>query len=370
MPPRLRPIAHEDRLSLVDHLDELRKRLIVSAIAFSIAFAVCFWQNNAILELLDAPLAAAQTQKGDAKKPFDDSAAWQRDQRAAWLALAAAYRAQASSAAADDETARVRRLLSDAATAMDRAAATAPTAATRRPVTLGVGEPFVVTLKVAGYGALLLSLPIILFQLYAFVLPAFSKRERQVALPLMLAIPFLFIAGAVFAYMLVLPRAIDFLQNFNADNFDIQLQASDFYRFSILLLMVMGLLFQIPVGILAATRMGVVSVAQLRKHRRYALLVVAVLAMLLPGTDPITMLLAMLPLVLLYEGSIIFAAVLDRRGARERERVAKEEADEDARRAIRERAEADAEARAAAESDLAGVAVHDDFTPYEPDKDR
>jgi sec-independent protein translocase protein TatC len=171
---------------------------------------------------------------------------------------------------------------------------------------------------------------VILFQLYAFVLPAFSPRERQVALPLMLAIPFLFIGGVIFSYAVVLPRAIDFLQNFNDDNFDILLQAQDYYRFSILLLIVMGLLFQIPVGILAATRIGVISVEQLRRHRRYAILVVAVLAMLLPGTDPFTMLVAMLPLILLYEGSILFAAALDRRSRREREREAAAEAEREA----------------------------------------
>jgi sec-independent protein translocase protein TatC len=209
---------------------------------------------------------------------------------------------------------------------MRRTAAATPSADTRRPVTLGVGEPFAVTIKVSAYAALLLSLPVILWQAYAFVLPAFSPRERQVALPLMLAVPFLFMAGVVFAYLVVLPRAIDFLQNFNDDQFDILLQARDYYRFSILLLIVMGLLFQIPVGILAATRMGIVSVEQLRRNRRYALLVIAVLAMLLPGTDPITMVVSMLPLVLLYEGSILFAALLDRRSARERERVEAEEA--------------------------------------------
>ncbi len=75
--------------------------------------------------------------------------------------------------------------------------------------------------------------------------------------------------------------------------------------------------------------MGIVSVEQLRKNRRYALLVIAVLAMLLPGTDPITMVVAMIPLALLYEGSILFAALLDRRSARERERVEAEEAQRD-----------------------------------------
>jgi sec-independent protein translocase protein TatC len=186
-------------------------------------------------------------------------------------------------------------------------------------------------MKVAGYGALLLSLPLLLWQAYAFLLPAFSPQERQVALPLMLMVPFLFVGGVAFAYFIVLPNAVAFLQNFNDDNFDILLQARDFYRFSLLVLTAMGLLFQIPVAILAVTRVGIVSIEQLRRNRRYAILVIAVLAMLLPGTDPVTMILAMAPLILLYEGSILLAALLDRRAAKARARdAAKAESEEDA----------------------------------------
>ena len=132
----------------------------------------------------------------------------------------------------------------------------------------------------------------------------------------MAMVPFLFVAGVVFAYYLVLPNAINFLQNFNDDNFDILLQARDFYKFSIMVLMVMGILFQVPIGILAVTRVGIVTPAQLRKNRRYAILVIAVLAMLLPGQDPVTMLMMMAPLIVLFEGSILLAALLDRRAAR------------------------------------------------------
>ena len=102
-------------------------------------------------------------------------------------------------------------------------------------------------------------MPLLLYQAYAFVLPAFSPRERDVAVPLLLGVPFLFAAGVAFAYFLVLPTAIDFLQNFNDDSFDILLQARDFYSFSIMVLIAMGALFQIPVGILAATRLGVIT---------------------------------------------------------------------------------------------------------------
>jgi sec-independent protein translocase protein TatC len=183
-------------------------------------------------------------------------------------------------------------------------------------VTLGVGEPFTATFRVVGYAAVLLVLPLLLYQAYAFILPAFSPREREVAMPLMALVPFLFAAGVVFAYYFVLPNAIDFLQNFNDDNFDILLQARDYYKFSIMVLMVMGILFQVPIGILAVTRVGIVTPRQLRKNRRYAILVIAIAAMLLPGQDPVTMLLMMAPLIVLFEGSILMAALIDRRASR------------------------------------------------------
>ncbi len=191
-----------------------------------------------------------------------------------------------------------------------------------------MGEPLTATLVAAGYTALLIVLPLLLYQAYAFVLPAFSPRERQVAVPLMLMVPFLFYAGVVFAYFLVLPAAVDFLQNFNDDNYDVLLQARDYNRFAVMVMGVMGLLFQLPVVILAVTRMGIVTPQQLRKQRRMAILVIAVLAALLPGGDPVTMLLMMLPIIVLYEGSILLASLLERRAARAREREAAETGDD------------------------------------------
>jgi sec-independent protein translocase protein TatC len=179
-----------------------------------------------------------------------------------------------------------------------------------------VSEPFTASITVVFAFAVLLSLPVILYELYAFVLPAFTERERRVATPLMLAIPGLFVAGAVFAYFAVIPPAIKFLQNFNSSDFDILVQARDYYRFELLTMISLGILFQMPIGILALTRLGVISPRQLRKNRRYAIVVIAVIAMLLPGTDPVTMLIAMLPLLVLYEGSVLMASWVDRRARR------------------------------------------------------
>jgi sec-independent protein translocase protein TatC len=125
----------------------------------------------------------------------------------------------------------------------------------------------------------------------------------------------LFVAGVVFAYYVVTPAAVKFLLNFNDDQFNIQIRAREYYSFFALSLLSVGVLFQIPIGILAVTRLGIVSVDTLAKNRRYAILVIAVLAMLLPGTDPITMLISMLPLIFLFEFSLILARIFDRRRA-------------------------------------------------------
>ncbi|MDX6697213.1 MAG: sec-independent protein translocase protein TatC, partial [Solirubrobacteraceae bacterium] len=185
-----------------------------------------------------------------------------------------------------------------------------------RPVTLGLAEPFTQTLSVSVWFALLFSLPLLLYQAYAFVLPAIAPRERRVALPLMAMVPALFAAGVAFGYLLVLPAAVGFLQNFNQGQFEVLVQARAYYGFTILTLVAMGLLFQIPVAILALTRLGVVTPAQLRANRRYAIVAIAIVAALLPGLDPVTTLVEMVPMLVLYELSIVLAAWATRREKR------------------------------------------------------
>ena len=235
-----RPVGHEDRLTLVEHLSELRSRVFFSLFAFIVALIVCFWQNHALLGIMNEPL--------DGKDP----------------------------------------------------------------ITFGVAEPFTTTLTVSAYFAILVSLPVLLYQLYAFILPAFSAQERKVAMPLLLTVPFLFVAGAVFAYFMVIPAALDFLLAFNADEFRTEIRARDYYSFSLLTMIVLGLLFQLPIGVLGAVRMGITTPEKLRKNRRYAILGCAVVAALLPGVDPVTMLLMMVPLVGLYELSILLTRAFGR----------------------------------------------------------
>jgi sec-independent protein translocase protein TatC len=306
----LRPVAHEDRLSLVEHLTELRVRIVICLVAFAAATGLCMWQNQRVLDILNEPLT--QTVKAGTADPIQQGSRW--DQLAAGLMKETAAVNRLAADNTDDP--QLKAALTKLAATNERVAKLAPEVQARKPVTLGVSEPFLQTLKVSAYAGLLIALPLILFQVYAFILPAFSPREKQIAFPAMLGIPFLFIGGVVFGYFTVVPRAIEFLQNFNTDSFDVLIQAQPYYKFVIMLLLAMGLLFQIPVGIIAVTRVGIVSTSQLAHNRRYAILIIAVLAMLLPGQDPVTMSLMMAPMYVLFESSILLSWLLDRRAAR------------------------------------------------------
>ena len=311
------PVAHEDRLSLVDHLDELRSRLIICVVALVVMFALCLWQNGTLLSIVNDPLDK-ETQKSISKGqgPLGEISVTQRSLRQ----LAGANRQLAVTLAAPGSglPAEVRAQLREQITQVDAALATLPdTIDGNKPVTLGIGEPFATTLMVAFMFALLFAMPLILYQGYAFVVPAFTPKEKRVAIPLLSMVPALFIAGVAFGYFLVLPAAVRFLQNFNADEFNVLVQARDYYKFVALTLFATGMVFQIPVGILALTRLGVVSVGTLRRNRRYAIVAIAVVAMLLPGTDPVSMLILMGPLIILFELSILLAAVFSPKEERE-----------------------------------------------------
>ena len=164
-------------------------------------------------------------------------------------------------------------------------------------------------MTITAYAAIVISLPVILYQAYAYILPALTERERHATVPFLVMVPLLFCAGVVFGYFVVLPAATRFLLNFNQSQFDIQIRAKDYYSFFTTTLGVMGLIFQLPIGILAVSRLGIVTPKQLARNRRYAYLVIAVVAAALPGTDPVSMLLEMVPLIVLFEASLLLARV-------------------------------------------------------------
>ena len=309
MPP-LRPIGHDDRLSLVEHLDELRGRLIWCIAAFVVAFSFTYWQNDAVLEFVNKPVEEAFDPGRSPNDQLGQTARFQQSLGDLADKLGPALGAIERSAASQAD----KDALIAAAEAARAAAQATPTNVGRRPITFGITEPFLTTFKVASYAAILLVLPILLFHAYSFLLPAFTPKEKRAVLPVLLLIPLLFIGGVAFGYYVALPKAADFLLNFNEENFDIQLRAQDYYSFAVTFLASIGFLFQVPMGVLALTRLGVVSVAQLRKNRGYVLLGIAVVAAVVtPTPDPITMIVTMAPLVVLFELSILGASVLERR---------------------------------------------------------
>jgi sec-independent protein translocase protein TatC len=304
-------VRHDDRLTVVGHLEELRARLIVSLAALALAFGFCMWQNHALLKILNGPLGH-QTQR-QVKSGEGPLGATYSVQQGAHMAAVALQRALAAleqpgsgvAAAARRSLRTVSPELSRAITRLSRA----PEG--DKPVTLGIGEPFATTVGIALMFALILALPIILYQLYAFLLPALSPDRHRLASSLTLSIPLLFAGGVTFGYFIVLPAAVHFFQNFNSDQFNVLVQASQYYHFAAVILLAMGLFFQVPVAILAATRAGIVTPRQLRRNRRYAILACAAVAALLPG-DAITLLLETVPLYLLFEASLLLATIAEK----------------------------------------------------------
>ena len=242
LPRRLR---HGEEATLVEHLGELRARLLIALAAFVPAFVLAFAFHERLIEWLTDPLPPG-----------------------------------------------------------------------RRLLTLGVTEPFFTSLKVSFFAALALSLPVLLYQLWAFLAPAFKEQsQRVVALASALG-GLLFAGGVAFGYFVVLPKALDFLTTFNEDLFDVQIRASYYFSFVLVALLAMGLVFELPVFVLTLVRLQIVTSAQLRRNWRLGIFVVVLVAVLLPTVDPVSLAFEAVPLLALYFVSVWFAGVMERRWQR------------------------------------------------------
>jgi sec-independent protein translocase protein TatC len=308
-------IGHTDRLNAVDHLEELRGRLIISLAALAVAFGFCMWQNHALLHIINKPLEV-QTQKQVRAGNGPLGATYTVQQSARTVATQLQSVVSTLERPGSGASAETRASLRGVNPQLHKAIAGLSKAPTgNKPVTLGIGEPFTTTLGVALIFAFILALPVILFELYGFLLPAFSPEQQRITSSLMLSIPLLFVAGVAFGYFVVLPSAVRFFQNFNSSEFNVLVQANQYYHFAAVILLAMGLVFQVPVGILAATRTGIVTPKQLRHNRRYAILACGAVAAFLPG-DAVTLLLETVPLYLLFEFSLLLASIVYRREQR------------------------------------------------------
>ncbi|HEX4532721.1 MAG TPA: twin-arginine translocase subunit TatC [Rhizomicrobium sp.] len=238
---------------LMEHLIELRKRIVYSLIAFFAAFLVCYFLAQPIYGFLTEPLARAL--KG---QPNDH------------LIYTALY------------------------------------------------ETFFTYVKIGMFGGLCLAFPVIAAQIWLFVAPGLYKNERRAFLPFLFASPVLFIIGAGFVFYVMLPYAIHFFLGFETqgttNTLGIQLQArvSEYLDFVMTLIFAFGLTFQMPVLLALLGRVGIVSSAQLRSVRRYAIVGIVVLAAIVTPPDAFSMISLMIPLVALYEVSIWIVALIER----------------------------------------------------------
>jgi sec-independent protein translocase protein TatC len=239
LPRRLR---HGEEATLVEHLDELRSRLLVSLFAIVPAFAIAFAFHEEIVEWLTGPLP-------------------------------------------DD----------------------------KNLVTFGVTEPFTTSVMVSLVAAIGLVLPVLLWQIWSFLAPAVAPNFERAALVLVTLATSLFVGGVVFMYYVVLPRALGFLTNYDDELYEIQIRASYYYNFVALILLGGGLAFLLPIFVIALVRLRILSSSTLRRNRKIAFVVLLVFAALLPTVDPVSLAFEIVPLMLLYEGSIWVSVFLERR---------------------------------------------------------
>jgi sec-independent protein translocase protein TatC len=183
----------------------------------------------------------------------------------------------------------------------------------RQPVTFGVAEPFLVALKVSFVAGLGLALPIVLWQVWSYFAPAIHDHVQRTIAWLVVAATALFAVGVAFGNRVALPAAVHFLTTYDDHVFNIQVRATDYYAFAIAVLAAVGIVFELPIFVLALVRIGITSASKLRKNRRIGYVAVTVLAVALPGVDPFTTTLELIPLLILFEASIWLAVLGERR---------------------------------------------------------
>jgi sec-independent protein translocase protein TatC len=183
----------------------------------------------------------------------------------------------------------------------------------RHLVTFGVTEPFTTSIKVSFLAGLALALPVLLWQLWSFLTPALDRGARRAVAALVASASGLLVVGMAFGYTVALPAAVQFLTSYDASVYDIQIRASDYLSFATTVLLAVGLVFELPVFILGLVRLRVLTAARLRRSRRMGYFLVACLAVALPGVDPVTTMVEMVPLGLLFEASIWLSVLFERR---------------------------------------------------------
>jgi sec-independent protein translocase protein TatC len=240
LPRRLR---HGEEATLVEHLDELRARLIIALVALAVSGGVAFGFHGSLLRWLRAPLPSTHDQLA----------------------------------------------------------------------TFGVTEPFLTSLRVSFYAGFALALPVLLWQLWAFLAPAFEEAHQRVVAGFVGLATVLFAGGLAFAYYVVLPPALRFLTNYDDRIYDNFIRARDYLTFVTVTLLAVALVFELPIFVLTLVRIGVLSSQKLRRNRRIGYVIVVAVAVLLPSVDPVSLVFEAVPLLILFEGSIWLSAFFEKR---------------------------------------------------------
>jgi sec-independent protein translocase protein TatC len=186
----------------------------------------------------------------------------------------------------------------------------------RHLTTFTIGEPFMTSIWLSIYAGFLLALPVILWQAWAFFLPAFDPHhERMLRVFVVISVALLAV-GIVFGYYLALPAASHFLANYDNSEYQTFIRARDFIGFAAKVLVAMAIVFELPLFVVGLTRIGILSTRSLRRSRRMGYFIVCCVGVLLPGVDPVTTIVETVPLLFLYEVSIWASVLLERRAER------------------------------------------------------
>lgn len=249
----------ETKMPLLDHLIELRNRLLWCVVAMAVAFGVCFYFAKPIFGFLVQPLLAA----GQGKLIFTD-----------------------------------------------------------------IFEAFFVEIKVAFFAATMVAFPVIATQLWRFVAPGLYSKEKRAFLPFLLMTPVLFTAGAAMAYYLAMPVALEFLLGFSGDVGGVSQEAlpgvGNYLSFATKFLFGFGVAFLLPVLLMLLERVGILTLAQLKAGRRYAVVGIAVVSAVLTPPDIMSQILLLVPMYFLYEMAILAIMITGRKRTKQEEAAAAE----------------------------------------------
>ncbi len=183
----------------------------------------------------------------------------------------------------------------------------------------GLTEPFFTYLKVAFFGGVILALPVIMHQVWKFVAPGLYGSERKVIIPLVLLSLVFFAMGGAFGYFVVFPFGFEFFLGFSGDTLQAMPSMREYLSMAVNLLLAFGVVFQLPLFLTVFARFGLVSTDFLKKNRKYAILAIFIVAAILTPPDVITQCLMAVPLMLLYELSIVGARIFGKKRAPEEE---------------------------------------------------